>query len=222
MCTRRIGPFPCCSIICGDSGKLLSRIPAQSIPLVICDPPYGIRFVSNHRLVLHAPMYGDSKFPKTIVQQAIDSASHAAYVFCDLTNLIAGDLPEPATVLAWVKNHWGMGDLKHNHGPQWEPICFYPRSRHAFVKRIPDVIYAARTGNNFHPTQKPVDLIRHLIQANVGDTVLDPFVGSGTTCVAAKQLGRHFLGFELDEKHYKTALARCDFASGQMDLGTPA
>jgi DNA modification methylase len=208
MCNRRIGPFRCCTIVLGDSSELLPRIPDQSVPLVITDPPYGMRFVSGHRNVLHRPILGDTAFPRELVRQSIAKASMAAYVFCRWDNLVAGDLPLPRSVLAWVKNNWGMGDREHAHGRQWEAIGFYPQTLHSFTKSVPDVVYADRTGNDFHPTQKPLDLIKELIRCNAGDTVLDPFAGSGTTCVAAKQLGRHFLGFELDEKHYHTALIR--------------
>lgn len=61
-----------------------------------------------------------------------------------------------------------------------------------------------------HPTQKPVDLFEYLIKTytNEGDTVLDNCIGSGTTAVAAIQSNRNFIGFELDEEHWKTAVER--------------
>lgn len=61
-----------------------------------------------------------------------------------------------------------------------------------------------------HPTQKPLSIIRELIETvtNPNDMVLDPFMGSGTTCVAAVELGRRYYGIELDEKYYKIAEQR--------------
>lgn len=61
-----------------------------------------------------------------------------------------------------------------------------------------------------HPTQKPLKLIRRLIEAssNKGDIVLDPFSGSGSTQVSCVQLGRHYIGIELDEKYYKIGIQR--------------
>lgn len=64
----------------------------------------------------------------------------------------------------------------------------------------------------YHPTQKPIKLIKRLIYAssNKGDIVLDPFVGSGSTPVAAVQLERNFLGFEVEKDYYEAAVQRID------------
>ena len=64
----------------------------------------------------------------------------------------------------------------------------------------------------YHPTQKPIKLIKRLIYAssNKGDIVFDPFVGSGSTAVAAVQLERDFLGFEIEKKYYEIAVRRID------------
>ena len=101
-----------------------------------------------------------------------------------------------------------MGDLQHEHGRQWEAIAFYPQSEHEFITRIPDVIKENRTGNTLHPTEKPIDLMKKILMANVGDVVLDPFCGSGSTLVAAKQLGRNYIGIEISEKYCKIAEER--------------
>ncbi len=68
---------------------------------------------------------------------------------------------------------------------------------------IPDVLEWKYTGNNLHPTQKPVSILTPLVEcfSAPGDVVLDPFCGSGSTLVAAQQLGRRFIGIELS-KHY--------------------
>jgi site-specific DNA-methyltransferase (adenine-specific) len=57
---------------------------------------------------------------------------------------------------------------------------------------------------SLHPTQKPLALVEHIIKiyTNEGDLVVDPFMGSGTTCVAAKNLNRNFIGIELDKKYF--------------------
>ena len=75
---------------------------------------------------------------------------------------------------------------------------------------IPDVIDFPYSGNRLHPTQKPVEALRPLIEAFSwpGELVLDPFSGSGSTLAAAQALGRDWVGIELDNGHYHTATRR--------------
>jgi adenine-specific DNA-methyltransferase len=79
---------------------------------------------------------------------------------------------------------------------------------------IPDVIEFPYTGNKLHPTQKPLAALKPLIKAfcPAGGTVLDPFAGSGSALVAARQLGRQCVGIEIDEQHCRTATARLEQA----------
>lgn len=75
---------------------------------------------------------------------------------------------------------------------------------------IPDVLPWRYSGNKLHPTQKPLDAMKTLVEAfsKPGDLVLDPFAGSGTTCEAALIAGRRYLGFELDPTYHAAATAR--------------
>jgi adenine-specific DNA-methyltransferase len=75
---------------------------------------------------------------------------------------------------------------------------------------IPDVIDFDYTGNRLHPTQKPVQALRPLIESFCppGGLVLDPFCGSGSTLAAARDLGRDWVGIELSREHYQTATKR--------------
>jgi len=202
----------------GDCRDVLpGLLPAD---LVITDPPYGIAFQSGYRKIKHAKIHGDDALPIGRINQSISMAKCAAYVFCRWENL--AEMPKPRSVLAWVKNNWSMGDLKHEHGRQWEAICFYPAAAHEFAKRIPDVIFADRTGNNEHPTEKPVSLISTIIQANVGETILDPFMDSGTTLRAAKDLGRRAIGIEIEERYCEIAAKRLQQEVFDFSPVTPA
>lgn len=176
------------------------------VDLVLTDPPYGMQFVSGYRVTKHKAIIGDEKLPIEAIKAYVGLASCAAYVFCRWNNL--GEMPLPRSVVAWVKNNWSMGDLEHEHGRQWEAICFYHGPNHEFIKRIPDVIYAERTGNNLHPTEKPLKLMARLISCNVGETIIDPFMGSGTTLRAAKDLGRKAIGIEIEERYCEIAARR--------------
>jgi site-specific DNA-methyltransferase (adenine-specific) len=73
---------------------------------------------------------------------------------------------------------------------------------------LSDVIaWSENTGNKLHPTQKPTSILRPFIESYspVGGTVLDPFTGSGSTLVAAKSLGRSYIGIEIDAKYHAAA-----------------
>ena len=111
-----------------------------------------------------------------------------------------------------------MGDLKHEHGRQTEMILFYNGNDHFFPSGRPnDVIKADRTGNNLHPTEKPVGLMGVIVGWTSG-TVLDPFMGSGTTGVACAKLGRKFIGIEIEESYFSIACKRIENAYKQGDL----
>ncbi len=75
---------------------------------------------------------------------------------------------------------------------------------------VGDVLDWHYTGNHLHPTQKPVDALKPLIASfsKPGELVLDPFCGSGSTLIAARDLGRDYLGIELDKGHHATATRR--------------
>ena len=75
-------------------------------------------------------------------------------------------------------------------------------------------------GNEWHPTQKPVNLIRYLVRTytNEGDTVLDNCMGSGTTAIACIKEKRHFIGFELNKEYYEKAVKRIEAEQSQLTL----
>ena len=82
-----------------------------------------------------------------------------------------------------------------------------------------DVLHSEEVGKRL-PMQKPVDIICQMIEASTdeGDTILDPFMGSGTTGVACVQTGRSFIGMEIDEGYFKIAQARIAEAQLQVRM----
>ena len=83
-----------------------------------------------------------------------------------------------------------------------------------------DIVRFQRDPDTFHPTQKPVDLLRYLVltYTNEGDTVLDNCMGSGTTAIACLREHRHFIGFEMDTEYYQKSLSRIDKEKSQLTL----
>jgi len=204
-------------LILGESLDIMKDFPDSSIDAIVTDPPYGMNFISNYRKIKHKAIKNDGALPLEHIKESMRIANRCAYYFCRWDNLY--DMPKPKSVLTWVKNNWSMGNLEHEHGRAWEACCFYAMENHEFIKRIPDVIFAKKTGNNFHPTEKPVDLMARIIKSNVADTIFDPFMGSGTTGIAALKENRKFIGIEVDELHFEVALKRMRDFHSQPTLG---
>ena len=195
---------------CRDILPTLGKVDA-----VVTDPPYGMEFISNHRLIKHdAIIADDTDWP---LQFAISiKPKHSSYVFCRWDNL--KQIEKPKSCITWIKNNWSMGDLQHEHARQTEIILFFDGHGHYFPNgRPPDVIQVARTGNNFHPTEKPIELMRWICSHTIG-TILDPFMGSGTTGVAAVKMGRKFIGIEREPKYFDIAVKRISDALKQPDF----
>ena len=81
--------------------------------------------------------------------------------------------------------------------------------------QLPNNLISFRTSKSdigLHPTQKPLELMKYLIElvSKEGQTILDPFAGSGTTLIACKELNRNFIGFEKNKSYYITAKERLD------------
>lgn len=201
------------TLYCGDCREILPDL--GKVDAVVTDPPYGMSFQSNHRSAQHASIANDGsdeclKFVCNI------AAIHSSYIFCRWDNL--ADIPKPRSLVTWVKNNWSMGDLAHEHARQTEVIAFYPGELHFFPNGRPqDVVRAPRTDNANHPTEKPVSLMRAVVGWTTG-LILDPFMGSGTTGVAAVRLGRKFIGIEFEPTYYEIARARIADALARPDL----
>lgn len=203
-----------CVLYNGDAVEIVESgiLDYQSI---VSDPPYGMAFRSNHRLVKYEHIENDNSIDHLIWATKLP-VTHSKYLFCRWDNLQG--IHKPKSFITWVKNNWSMGDLEHEHARQTEGLLFYPGVNHSFPKKRPtDIIYADRTGNNFHPSEKPVSLMERVVEWTEG-TVLDMYLGSGSTGVACAKLGRKFIGIELDEKYFDIACKRIEQAYAQPDM----
>lgn len=197
----------------GDAREIVPTLPMAGC--LVCDPPYGMAFRSNHRKVRHEAIENDGDDAALLWACSIP-VLHSRYIFCRWDNLAS--VPKPKSMVTWVKNNWSMGDLEHEHGRQTEVALFYPGPQHRFPKGRPnDVVIAPRTTNEHHPSEKPVQLMMAVIEWTEG-VILDPFAGSGSTGVAAVRLGRPFVGIELNETHFDTACRRLEKAVSRPDM----
>lgn len=116
--------------------------------------------------------------------------------------------------LIWVKNNHTMGSWVHQYRNKYEEILFADKGGHQLrgPKRHSDVLQfnRVRDSKRFHPAEKPVDLLEHLIKesSDEGSIVLDPFAGSGSTLVAAKNLNRRYIGIEVQEPYVEICSRR--------------
>lgn len=188
------------------------------VDAVITDPPYGMSFQSNFRIHKHMKIANDDKadLAAEVIGWAIENAQHSVYAFGRWDNLL--DYPKPKSLITWVKNNWSMGDLQHEHARQTEVAFFYPGPKHDFPGSRPtDVVQWPRTANEYHPTEKPIGLMKMVAEWTRGE-IIDPFMGSGTTGVAAAQLGRRFIGIEREPKYFEIACKRIEQAQRQADM----
>lgn len=196
----------------GDARDIVPNLRFDSI---VSDPPYGMAFQSNRRTDQHRAIANDQT-EELLIWACGLPARHSSYLFCRWDNLFS--VPKPKSCVTWVKNVHSMGDLEHEHARQTEVALFYPGPEHDFPSGRPnDVIKAPKTGNGYHPTEKPVQLMMAMCEWTRG-TILDPFMGSGSTGVAAVRLGRPFVGVEIDPEYFDTACRRVEEAQRQSDL----
>lgn len=183
----------------GDCREILPGVVAD---VLVTDPPYGTAYTSGW---CDRTIAGDDS---TATRDAILSKwSKPALVFGRWSCL----KPEGVRVcLTWDKGDWpGMGDISLPWGPSTEEI--YVIGSGFIGKRGGTVIRCDRlVGNTRHPNEKPVALLQRLLMWCRSEwIVLDPFMGSGTTLRAAKDLGRKAIGIEIEERYCEIAAKRC-------------
>ena len=207
----------------GDCLALLNNIPDSSVDCVITDPPYGIGYQSNMKKNKDLPMFYDrntawmSEFMYK-AHKAMKNDAHM-YMFCPQQKIDEFKQKIECffilkNILVWNKGGFGMGDLDGSYAPSYEFILFAVKEqgRKLNGKRDKDVLDYGKVKPQYHPTQKPVDLIEFLIakSTNEGDLVLDPFMGSGTTGIACFRKNRRFAGMEISEDYFKVAKERIE------------
>jgi site-specific DNA-methyltransferase (adenine-specific) len=207
----------------GDCLDLIKDIPDGSVDCIITDPPYMSAMQHNGEMTSFADCNNLKPFFSTLFKEfsRILSDKGCVYMFCDWRS-VSFYLPLSAQFLP-VKNLI-VWDKKSGPGTfysyQHELILFSTFNNELRLKGASNVIRspsfccgAKKTnGEKVHPTQKPVELIELFLShtTNVGDTVLDCFMGSGSTGVACVRNGRNFIGMELQEKYFEIAKNRIE------------
>lgn len=203
-------------LIHGNCVDVLRVMPDKAVDCIITDMPYGVGID-----------FGDYRDDVKNLEALIDDALPEMRRVARLTIVTPGVrnlslYPEPTWTLAWFFGGGCRGRWGFNH---WQPILAYGTDpRHRLKMMHTDVIRSVSTAlaeRSEHPCPKPLPFIRKLINRvapSPADVILDPFMGSGTTGVAAIQLGHKFIGIELNGDYLAIAKRRIAQASPDFQL----
>lgn len=174
---------------------------------VITDPPYGLDFRGEK---------WDAAIPT--IETWLPKMRELGVTVVITAPTTMWDYPRPDWVLCWTRpgstSRTAYGAFNH-----WSPCLVYGRgSWNPDYKRIPSIQQQIENRGIGHPSPKPQELMRWLVMGTEG-IILDPFMGSGTTLRAAKDLGRRAIGIEIDERYCEIAAERC--RQEVLDLGAP-
>lgn len=194
----------------GDCRDILPHL--EPVDLVLTDPPYGIAYKSNHRSETTTAAWIGRQIAG---DESVDIRDAVLAGFPEWCLFGSHRRPAPAGargVLIWDKGPAsGMGDLSFPWKPSFELIfiagALWAGPRGEGVLKGHHVVSRASMGR-VHPNEKPVSLLASIIEKHPAETVLDPFMGSGTTLRAAKDLGRKAIGIEIEERYCEIAAKR--------------
>jgi site-specific DNA-methyltransferase (adenine-specific) len=207
------------SVLHGDCVEVMRSLPSESIDFILTDPPYLVRYRDRHG--------------RTVAND--DNSRWLKPSFAEMHRLLKpGSLA--VSFYGWNRvdlffDAWKsagfqvVGHLvfRKRYASSARFLQYHHESAYLLAKGdvtppaepLPDVLDWTYTGNRLHPTQKPVESLRPLIASfcnrdggKPGGVVLDPFCGSGSTLVAARDVGCAYLGIELDATHHRTAVER--------------
>ena len=229
----------------GDCFEKMKSIPDNSVDLILCDPPYNLANYStgNIKFDWRSDINNDvakwdevplNPFDLVTEFKRILSPKGNIFIFCsynllgkfheafdpefDTFQFMVCHKTNPVPnirkssflnsceliVCLWNKGHtWNFTKQNEMHNFIESPIC----------------MGAERLKNPKHPTQKPVRILKHIINiaSNPGDIVLDMFMGVGSTGVAAKMLDRRFIGIEIDEEYFNAAKERINNTKSELN-----
>lgn len=196
----------------GDCMDILPTLP--KVDAVITDPPYGIAKTwkggsghgwSKAKGDAQIRNNWDSDVPSLELMELILTKADEQIIWGG--NYF--NLPPSRCWLVWNKPERGFtlaeAELAWTNRDNVVRVFDYPRSEHG----------------REHPTQKPVALMAWCVNKTKAKTILDPFMGSGTTGVAAIQMGRKFIGIEREPKYFEIACKRIEQATKQEDMFIP-
>jgi site-specific DNA-methyltransferase (adenine-specific) len=223
-------------LLCGDSTKVedVERLMAGAkADMVLSDPPYGVSYVGKTKdaLKVENDELDEDSLTKLVCNAFDNAEAHCragAYWYATvpagpLHILFADDWKRRGIlrqIMVWAKDSMVLGHSEYHY--QHEPILFgwMPGDRHKNSDRTRTTLwkYDRPKANREHPTMKPVALWTQAVTdgSRSGEIVYDPFLGSGTTLIAAEQLGRKCYGMEISPKYCDVIVKRWEQLTGKI------
>lgn len=221
-------------LLCGDStdeALVKKFLRKETIKVLLTDVPYGVDLVSGkkgftkskmvHTDIKNDHVQSDTEFEEftgkwlTPVKESL-AEKNSFYIFNSdrmmfpMRSALVNQGFKLSQLLVWVKTGAVIGRL--DYLPQHELIAYGWYGKHEFRKSKDKsvLIHPKPTKNDLHPTMKPIPILRKLIlnSSRVGDTIYDPFGGSGSTLIACEQTKRSCLMVELDPKYCQVIIDR--------------
>lgn len=210
----------------GDCREILPTL--GKVDAVVTDPPYGMDWNTDSTRFSGGQRVGRGEGRSDWGRIAMDDVAFDPAPWLEFRDVIlwgsnhyAASLPT-GTTLVWLKRYadqYGMflsdaeiGWKKGGHGV----YCLHAPD--SIGRRQKEFTGSPFGGETAHPTQKPIALMEWCLHRVDAHTILDPFMGSGTTGVACQKLGRKFIGIEIEPKYFDIACRRIEQAMAQPDL----
>lgn len=204
---KRIG---CCRLVCGDAYAFLDRIDRSRYNVCACDPPYGIGWDTRYRRMTFNKKNGKGIDWLTIAgdERPFDPTPFLEFEHVVLWggNHFAQRLP-PGSMLVWIKRRpFQFGKILGDAEIAWTNRG---RGVYCFNHEWNGAVRASERGQHLHPTQKPVVLMKWMLERLRGVRgVFDPFMGSGPIAAACHELGIPYLGVEIHRPYFDAACNR--------------
>lgn len=204
-------------VLCGDStdAEAVERvIGGEEVDCVFTDPPYGMRLDTDYSKMprggnSYAPVAGDHEdFDPSCIFE-VEANAHFVWG----ADWFYPRMPEGFSPIVWDKQPFEVVAGPQNH---FELCWVRPKRKRVTIRHLWTGFTAKERGESrVHPTQKPVAVCVELLGMVEGGSVFDPFLGSGTTLIAAEQLGRKCYGMELEPAYCDVIVQRWENLTGQ-------
>jgi DNA modification methylase len=206
----------------GDCIQVMRQMLANSVDFILTDPPYLVNYRDRDGRTIQNDANADWLKPAMREAYRVLKQDRVAIMFYGWTKVdVFFDAWkevgfQPVGHLVFQKTYSSKSRFVRYHHEQ---AYLLAKGRPPLPKQpLADVIEMPYSGNNLHPTQKPVAALVPLVRSFTlpGELVFDPFAGSGSSCAAALLTGRKYLGVEMDSEYFQHASARLERVKGRV------